>query len=366
MQTLFKLTLASIKMFYRNKQALFFTLVMPLIIMGIFGLIGFDRVPKLDVGLAVSGIPNQATMQFIEELKKVEIFELSISIEPQERQALEKGDRVAVFILPADLIPVNPTEFSPKTVQVLINPGQRQQASTAISVLNQILDNTAKGITQTPELFRIEPIEVNARNLKYIDFLLPGLIGLSLMQMSVFSVAFVFVDFKQKGILKRLLATPVKPYQFVTANVITRLIVALIQTGIFLAVGIFLFNVQVIGSYGLIFLISLLGAIMFLGLGFTISGLASTVESVPAIANLVVFPMFFLGGTFFPIETMPDWLQNIAQFLPLTYLSHSLREVMTQDASFAAIQSDIYWMFAWSAALMFLATLTFSFEEKRV
>jgi ABC-2 type transport system permease protein len=185
------------------------------------------------------------------------------------------------------------------------------------------------------------------------------------MQMSVFSVAFVFVTFKEKGILKRILATPIRPWEFVFSNVITRLIVTLIQTAIFIALGVLAFDAQVIGSYWLLALIALFGAIMFLGLGFTISGLASTVESVPAIANLAVFPMLFLGGTFFAIESFPNWIQPIAEYLPLTFFSDAMRQVMTQGASFADISRDIWWMLGWAVVMVVLANVTFGFEEKR-
>ena len=184
------------------------------------------------------------------------------------------------------------------------------------------------------------------------------------MQMSVFSVAFVFTQYKEKGVLKRLLATPMLPYQFVTANVITRLFVALLQTGVFLGLGVFLFHANIIGSYLLLLLCVILGAVMFLGLGFTISGLSKTVDSVPAIANLVVFPMLFLGGTFFAISNMPPWLQSIAKFLPLTYFSTSLREVMTKGSGFFNIKWQLLGMLVWSIILITLATYTFSFQEK--
>ena len=156
-----------------------------------------------------------------------------------------------------------------------------------------------------------------------------------------------------------------RPYQFVTANVITRLLVTVVQTLVLIAIGVFLFKAHMLGSYWLVLLISSLGAIMFLGLGFTISGIASTVEAVPAIANLVVFPMLFLGNTFFPISTMPDWLQKVANVLPLTYFSSSLREVMIKDASISAIAPDLLWMLLWSVVLVITAIITFGFEEKR-
>lgn len=365
MKTLIKLTVSSAKMYVRNKQALFFTLFTPILIMTVFGLIGFDTVPKIDVGFALSGPPTEGTKAFVDQLKQVPAFDLHSGAEFQERQALEKGDRAVVMVIPFDLIPDQPSAEA-KTVKIFTNAGEQQQAATAVSIVNQVLDKTNLSLTKSPILFSTSIEQVNARNLKYIDFLVPGIVALAIMQMAVFSVGFVFTDYKEKGILKRLLATPMKPYQFVLANVITRLVIAVAQAALLIAVGVLLFNAHVVGSYLLVLLAVVLGAIMFLGLGFTISGLASTVESVPALANLIVFPMLFLGGTFFPLETMPNWLQNIARFLPLTYLSDALRKIMTEDANFSAISTDIWWMLGWSIFLVGLANFTFGFEEKRI
>lgn len=368
MMTIRILTVSAIKMFVRNKQALFFTLFMPLIIMLIFGLIGFDKVPTLKLGV-VAPTPNVATRAFIDQLKKSPNVELTIASEADQRAALKKNERAAVFVIPDDLFPDGaPTgaPAGPKTVTVLENVAQIQAAKTAETIMGKILDQATLAAVKAPTLFTLKTEEVSVKQTKYIDFLLPGIVGMALMQMAVFSVAFVFADYKEKGILKRLLATPMRPIDFVIAQVNTRLLVALVQTAILITVGVVLYHSHVYGAWWLIGLIALLGGIMFLGLGFTISGLANTVESVPAIANLVVFPMLFLGGTFFPLDSMPTWLQHIVTYMPLQYLTHSLREVMANGAGIGAIAHDLYWMLGWSVVLLGLAVTTFRFEERRV
>ncbi|MEO8065982.1 MAG: ABC transporter permease [Candidatus Doudnabacteria bacterium] len=385
MRTLLTLTKSSIKMFYRNKQALFFTFFSPLLIMLIFGAIGLDKVQKIDVGLALSVPPTAGTAQFVEALKQVPSFTIHEGIESDLRDQIGNDKLSAVFLIPGDLIPDNPAPLESvlnpgldtvpaapaantsetRTVTVLTNSGQAQQAGIAASIMGEVLDKTALKISGGASLFKLETQEINSNHLKYVDFLLPGLIALSLMQMSVFSTAFVFTNYKEKGILKRLIATPMRPATFVGANVITRLIVSFIQVFTFIIVGVLYLKAHVIGSYWLIALIAIVGSVMFLGLGFTISGFSKTTESVPALANLIVFPMLFLGGTFFPISSFPVWLQHIAKYLPLTYLSDSLRQVMTKAACFGDIRSDLLWMLAWSIILVGTANITFGFEEKR-
>jgi len=363
MKTTLKLTIAMFKIFVRNKQALIFTLVSPLLIMVIFGMIGFDKPQKFSIGIA-SINPQPQTIQFIEQLKQFPSFEITLGTKDENLAKLKNGDFVAVLDIPSDFFNITDTQSEPKTITVYSNASQAAQAQTVVSVLNQYLSRATMILISAPTLFTLQQESIDSKNLKYIDFLLPGLVAMSVMQMSVFSVAFLFAQYKEKGVLKRLLATPMKAYQFVAANSITRLLVSVIQAFIFIGVGVLMLHVHVEGSMFLVLLCVILGALMFLGLGFTISGIAKTVESVPAIANLTVFPMMFLGGTFFPISSMPDWLQKFAQFLPLTFFSTPLRAIMTESAGFSKIKGDLLGMLIWSAILITLATITFRFQER--
>ncbi len=350
MNTTYRLTIAAIKMLTRNRQALFFTLLMPLFIMLIFGYIGFDKPQKIDVGL-VSTSSNPQTMQFVEQLRQFPTFTIHEGTLADEQTQLTEGNRAVVL------------DIAEHTIVAYTNPS-KPESQAAVSVLKQFITSATLQQAKLQPLISVETHEVNTHNLRYIDFLLPGLIALSIMQMSVFSVAFVFTQYKQNGVLKRLLATPMKPLQFVTANAITRLLVAVLQAIIFIVVGLLLFHTNMVGSYALLLLCVVLGAVMFLGLGFTISGIAKTVDSVPVFANLVVFPMMFLGGTFFAVSNMPSWLQVIAKVLPLTYFSTALREVMTKGSGLDIIWPDLLGMVVWGAMLLTLATVTFRFQER--
>lgn len=365
--TIKKLTLSSLKMFVRNKQALFFTLFMPFIFIGIFGLIGFDKPQTIDIGVVTSN-PAPATKSFVETLEKISAFHVHAGVEADERAALQKGDRAVVLIVPDDLFPDPTAKTAPKAkdVTILKNVAYEQQAQTAIVILTQLFDKMTLQVAKAPTLFSLDVQDINAKKVRYIDFLLPGIVAMSIMQMAVFSVAFVFTDYKEKGILKRLLATPMKPQDFVISQVITRLIVAVVQSAVLLLVGALVFKTHIYGNPLLILLTVFLGGIMFLGLGFTISGLSKTVEAVPAIANIIIFPMLFLSGIFFPMSSMPGWLQSVVQYLPLQPFAHALREIVGNGANFSAIRGDLAWVFGWALVLVFLAIFTFRWEEKRM
>ncbi len=356
------LTIASIKMFVRNRQALFFTLFSPLLIMVILGLIGFDKPQSFDIGLVAQN-PSAETKVFVDQIKNFSVFKVHEGTLDEELTQLKDGERTVVVSVPFDFI-TSTAPVSPKELQVYINESKQGEAQAVISILSQYLDRTTLGLVAAPTYFTVKQEIVDSQHLKYIDFLLPGLIAMSVMQMAVFSVAFVFVQLKEKGVLKRLMATPMLPRHFVTAQIITRLLVSLAQAAIFIAVGVLALHAHVLGSYWLVLLCVILGGLMFLGLGFSISGLSKTVESVPAIANLSVFPMLFLGGVFFSISNMPMWLQHIAKFLPLTFFSTALRSVMTKTATFGDIKWDLLGMAVWAVILIGAATFSFRFQEK--
>lgn len=353
-------------MFVRNKQSLFFTLFMPFIFIGIFGLIGFDKPQTIDIGI-VTQKPTEPTKGFLKSLDSFSAFKIHNGTEADERAALQKGDRAVVLVVPNDLFP-DPTNVKPDTkkITILKNIAYEQQAQTAIAILSQLFDKTTLQVSKAPTLFELDVQSINAKKVRYIDFLLPGIVAMSIMQMAVFSVAFVFTDYKEKGILKRLLATPMKPQQFVTAQVVTRLILAIVQAGILLSVGSLIFKSHIYGNPLLILITVLLGGIMFLGLGFTISGLSKTVDAVPAIANIIVFPMLFLSGIFFPTSSMPGWLQHVVTYLPLQPFAKAMRDIVANGAGFNEIKGDLLWVLGWAIVLTALAIITFRFEEKRV
>jgi ABC-2 type transport system permease protein len=365
--TIRKLTIASLKMFVRNKQSLFFTLFMPFIFIGIFGLVGFDKQQQIDLGVVASN-PTLSTQAFLKSLGEISAFHVHTGTEADERTALQKGDRAVVMLVPDALFPDPTAKTVPKaqSVTILKNVAYEQQAQTALVILSQLFDKTTLQVAKAPMLFSLDVQSINAKKVRYIDFLLPGIVAMSIMQMAVFSVAFVFTDYKEKGILKRLLATPMKPQDFVASQVITRLIVAVTQATVLLGFGALIFKSHIYGNPLLILLTTLLGGIMFLGLGFTISGLSKTVDAVPAIANIIVFPMLFLSGIFFPTGGMPNWLQHVVVYLPLQPFAKAMREIVGNGAGFSAIKGELAWVTGWAIVLVALAVVTFRWEEKRM
>lgn len=337
-----KLTIASLKMTFRNKQFFFFSLFLPLIIMGIFGIMDFDRMGNASVGV-VDLAHNQASTTFLDALTKVTILQVSQGDEQAELKALEKGDRHLVLTIPPDF-----GQAQPAILRVRYNQGKMAQAQVGIAAINQVLAEASRQITHSPLLFKIEQEGVSSRNLRYVDFLMPGVVAMSIMQMGIFGVALTIVRYRETGVMRRLLATPLKSMDFLASQVITRLVVSLLQTGFLIGIGLFAFKVQVTGSYLLIVLLSILGGTVFLTMGFAVSGYAKTADTAGVLANVVAMPMMFISGVFFPVETMPDVVREVSKYLPLTYLADGLRGVINEGASVSAIQTPLLGLAAWT------------------
>jgi ABC-2 type transport system permease protein len=202
---------------------------------------------------------------------------------------------------------------------------------------------------------------LQTENLNFISYFVPSILGLSVMQVGIFAAIPLVAD-REKLILKRLAATPLKRWQLVGSNVLMRLLIALVQTVIIVGVGVAAFNVEITGSLLLAMAFVALGAMAFLALGYVIASFAKTEDAANGMTSVVQFPMMFLSGTFFPIASMPDFLQTIARLIPLTYLADALRQVMVGGAAFAPLYVCAAVLAAWLVGCFFVASRTFRWQ----
>jgi ABC-2 type transport system permease protein len=387
MKTALKFTVVSIKMFFRNKQGLFWTMFLPVLIMVIFGLMKFDQYGKSNLAI-VDKAKTKESKQLISNLKEVDIIKLKQMQESVAKSNLKKGDLDLVIIIPEDfsknlnevvknqptinqqtlnpsqLLKTQKTKLKPTAITLYYNEGRKQQAVAGTTVIKEIFDGITHKVTNTPKLFSFKEEAVNAKNLSYIDFLVPGIIAMAIMQMGVFSIVFAIVQFRRRGIMKRLLVTPMRPIEFITGQVLTRLLVSVLQVVVILGLAVVAFDINVVGNYFLILLLVFLGAFLFISMGFAISSFAKTEESAAPVANIIIFPMLFLSGVFFPTEAMPLWLQRVSYYFPLRFLAHGLRSVMAENASMFAIKTDTFWLFGWSLLMILIAVRLFNFGQE--
>jgi ABC-2 type transport system permease protein len=358
LRTFWVLFVASVKMFVRNRLAVFFSLFLPMVIMLIFGVLNFEGSTSIAIGVVdEAGTPTSEAL--VETIEGVDTFEVETGPRDAELAALEDGDREMVLVIPAgwgeDPASSQLTAFAATAAQ--------QDAQLGALILNsmaaQLLFTGGGPGGPTGPLVQVE--EVNALELGYIDFLVPGILGLTIMQLGLFGVAFGFVQLKRTGALRRLFATPTPPGYFLAAQIASRLVLGLAQVGILLGIGL-LFGLNLVGSLALLLAVALLGAIIFLGMGFAVAGWAKNEDQAAPVANIISLPMMFLSGTFFPREAMPSFLQGVTEYMPLTYLNHALRSIANEGVGVTEIAPDLLGMAVWAVISFLVAVRLFSWE----
>jgi ABC-2 type transport system permease protein len=190
---------------------------------------------------------------------------------------------------------------------------------------------------------------------RYIDFLIPGLLGMNLMGGGLWGIGFVIVDMRVRKLLKRLVATPMRRSDFLLAMMGSRLIFMLPEVALLLLAGALLFGVVIKGSLVAVTAVSILGAISFAGLGLLVACRAQKIETVSGLMNVVMLPMWLLSGIFFSSDRFPAALQPVIKALPLTMLNEALRAVILEGATLPSQWARLLGLVAWGGVSFVLA-----------
>jgi ABC-2 type transport system permease protein len=249
---------------------------------------------------------------------------------------MKTGEVAPVIVIRAGYAETIAAKRAPAAVTVYTDPTQGAADAQARQLVGFVLSAVNQAATGQPPA--VEPAfqAVQTNDLTFISYLVPSILGMSLMQVGIFAAVPLVAD-RQKLILKRLQATPLRRWQLVGSNVLMRVLIAVVQTAIIVGVGSAAFHVEIAGSWLLIGALILLGSLTFIALGYVIASFAPTEEAANGMTSVVQFPLMFLSGTFFPIDSMPDALKVVARALPLTYLGDGLRQVMVDGTPFSPL-----------------------------
>jgi ABC-2 type transport system permease protein len=351
-----------IRAFVRDFTGLFFSLFLPLGFMLIFGALNFGAATAVDVGI-VDQAQNPASFSFVDALDQVDAFDITKGTLDEERAALEAGDRDMVVVLPSDFH-ISPAVAggARSTVTVLAHGARGQEVAIGSAIVDQIVTRFSFAVTGSAPVMDVRTERVSAHDLGYVDFLMPGIVGMNVMQLAIFSVGFGLVIEKQRGVLRRIMATPMPPIRFLASHVLMRLILAFLQVLILIGVAVLLFKVTIVGSILTMLLLTTLGSVMFLTFGFALAGWATSDNQVAPIANLITLPQLFLSGVFFSRDAAPAAIRPVTDLLPLTFLNDALREVSTEGATLLDVSGDVLGMLVWTIVGFLIALRLFRFQ----
>lgn len=350
------LTLASMKMFFRQREAILWTLLFPLLVVVLFGFVKFNGVGKIALGIVNEAGP--AASDLISRIRGVRTFEVTEGTRESEMAELGKGERDLVLVVPAG--------YDSASVTALTAFGDLEARPQVTQlgglVLQRVLDETAFAAAPGVRRTTLSTVPFKSRNLTYMDFLLPGILSMSIMQMGIFGVAFGFVTLKKRGILRRLWVTPIRPNDFIVAQVAMRLLVLLLQMSIMVGVGVVFLNLHFIGNLALIYLLGILGAVVFLGFGFALAGISKSEDQVAPLANIITLPMLALSGIFFSRSNLPGFVRLLTGVFPLTYLADGVRSVAIDGATILQVMPQILGLVIWGVLSCAVAVRLFRWE----
>jgi len=336
-----QLTLARVREAVREPGVLFWVFGFPILLSVGLGLAFRGRGPEPVVVGLLAG-PGAASVERALGAAGIRVEHVD---EAQARKRLRAG-KVALVIAPGA------TEDAPLTYRYDPTPAEARLARVAVDEAIQ----RAAG-RKDPRAVRDAP--VTERGSRYIDFLIPGLIGMNLMSGSMWGIGWVIVNMRVRKLLKRLLATPMRRRDLLLAQALARTGSVPLEVGAILLFARLAFDVRVTGSWAALALMSFAGALSFAGLAILVASRAENTETVSGLMNVVMMPMFVLSGVFFSAAHFPDVLQPALSLLPLTALNDGLRAVMIDGASLGAVARPLAVLVAWGAGSFALALRIF-------
>ncbi len=357
-----------IRRLFRDKLAIFFTFLFPLIFLFVFGGI-FGR--SNDVSFNVALINHSKTefaKTFASNIEKNKVFKVNqdINSTDQARESMSRSQIDATIVLPENFGAVEKNQkFPTGQAEILYSKNNEQSAQTLTSIMQGIFKGINKGLVgEQPQPFTVKAESTGKAGLSSFDYLFAGLIGFSVLGMGLFGPTNVFPRLKQRGVLRRYHTTSLKVWQFVIGNILSNSFAALLSVGFMIAVALLVpfFNAHMQGNILELAIFVILGAVVIFGIGLAIGGWAKNENQAAPLSNLVSFPMMFLSGTFFPRFLMPEWLQTASGFLPLTPFIDGVRMIMVEGRHLIDILPQIGMLGAWGVIIYLIAFRVFRWE----
>jgi len=351
--------------FFRDRLAIFFTVGFPLIFLFVFGSLNSGN---NDVSFNIALINHSDTpvaKQFAGKLKDGKVLKVNKEVNTldEAKAKMSRSELDAAIVLPEGFGDVQKGDKFPSGQAEVVYTQNNQQSGTALtSILDAQFKQMNAQFVQTKTPFTVTGKELKEKSLSAFDYTFAGLLGFAIIGMGIFGPVNVFPELKKMGILRRLSTTPLKVWQYFLSTMIGQAAIGLLSIAVMFVVAIIFFHLHVVGSYLELAVFLILGIITILGIGLALGGWAKNERQAAPLSNIVVFPMMFLSGTFFPRFLMPEWLQNISGFLPLTPVIDGIRMIATEGKHLVDLGPQIGLLAIWMVIIYAIAFRVFRWE----
>lgn len=315
---------ASLKNWYRNKAAVFWTIAFPILLILIFGAIFSENEIKYTLG--IQDLDNSyISRAFVENISHIGIVDIKEIKADEDIKEFVKKYGAALQI---------PKGFQESLINgkkcnltLYLDPSKENANSAIRTFIMNVINQINLNFSRANEIIGYREESVIGKEYKYIDFFIPGIIGMTIMTSAIYGSVEINLKYRKRGILKKLLTTPMKRSEWILAKMLYFLFIAFLSTSIILGVSKLVFNAKIVLNL-ISILIIIASSFAFTGIGMLISRFVNEEETADSAASAIIFPMMFLAGTFFPLEIMPLYLQKFAKILPLYYVNEGLRNAM--------------------------------------
>lgn len=354
-----------IRRLFRDKVAIFFVFLFPLIFLFVFGsLYGSNNGISFNVAL-INQSESQFSQSFEEDIKKQDVLKVDeeISTIDMAKEKMNRGELDATIILPETFGDMKDGQSYPSgEAKVLYDQSSQQAGQTLGSILESIFKQLNGEFVDTAVPFTVATESTATKGMSSFDYVFAGLLGFSLLSLGIFGPINAFPRLKQRGVMRRYHTTTLKVWQYFVGNVISNVFIGLLSVATMFTVALTVFDLNMQGSYLTLIGLVILGTITLFGVGLAVGGWAKNENQAAPLGNLVTFPMMFLSGTFFPRFLMPEWLQSVSFFLPLTPIIDATRMIITEGKMFLDLLPQFGLIAAWIIVIYFIAFRVFRWE----
>ena len=360
-----RLIVANVKMMVRDRQTLFWALIFPLIFVVVFGL--FDVGDPDPVDISIIDLAQSPLSKAIQaQISEIELLDISREFTTAEeaRKAVEDGDLEYALIIPQEVAEIDQSQglSPPVPLTLYFNQANFQINQLIFGVIGQFTDQVNLSLAQAPQRISLSPQAVQDKAVEYFDELVIGLVGMAIMFNSIVVIGVKISGYRQQRILRRILVTPLPLRNYFAAEVLTHLALALVQTSIILAVGIFVFGAEIHGNLLWVFVIAAFASIVFLNIVFAIGVRSISPAAASGLAHTQATPMTFFSGTFFSTSSLPSFLPDLVKVLPLTPTIDALRAVAIDGETLWSTWPELAMLAGWIAVSGALASRVFRFN----
>ena len=349
---------------WRDKTALFFVFLFPLIFLFVFGSLNST---SGDVNFKIALLNKSDTAfakEFVEKSKTSETLEVNESITTFDdaRERMGRGEIDSIIELPKEFGQPN-QQGVPSGAMIVYYQESSPQAGQAIAaVMEDILGGINRSLGQPEPPLTVESKSTETANLTAFDYVFSGLLGFSLLSLGIFGLANSMPAEKKTGAFRRLRAAPIGSGHLIFANLLYYLVIGLLSVLTMILVGLFVYGFDMRGDWLTLGVYIVIGLILMIGFGLAIGGWAKNENQSAPLTNIVAFPMMFLSGAFFPRFLMPEWLQDITHFLPLTPVIDGIRLIMTEGKTLLDLGAELAIIGVWIVVVYIVAIRIFRWE----